>query len=138
MLAMYSESESVGAVNEIGSHEPARPSHGPGKRKCPPQDQPFMGTWLKISEFKDWLMKKLHCKKMKPYCELCVKRPTCSKTGIKRHEVSKCTRKRLRRRRQMINQVTTADATTTMVYGGEIVRIHCTAQSFFVFFSRHG
>ena len=89
MLVMYPESESDSDVNEIKSHEPVRPSHGPAKRKCPPRDQPFMDSWLTIPEFNGWLMKKLHCKKMKSYCKLCEKVLTCSKTGIKRHEVSK-------------------------------------------------
>ena len=40
------------------------------KRKCPPRDQPFMDNWLTIPEFKGWLVKKLHSKKMKPYCSL--------------------------------------------------------------------
>ena len=60
---MYSESESDSDANEIESHEPTRPSHGPAKRKCPPRDQPFMDNWLTIPESKGWLMKKLHCKK---------------------------------------------------------------------------
>ena len=55
---------------------------------------------------------------MKPYCKLCEKVLTCSKTGIKRHEVSKKHQEKLKTTttplRQMINQVTTADATTTM------------------------
>ena len=66
-------------------------------------------------------MKKLHCKKMKPYCKLCEKVLICSKTGIKRHEVSKKHQEKLKTTtttttplRQMVNQVTTADATTTM------------------------
>ena len=50
MLVMYPESESDSDVNEIESHEPVRPSHGPAKRKCPPRDQPFMDSWLTIPD----------------------------------------------------------------------------------------
>ena len=90
------------------------------KRKCPPRDQPFMDNWLTIPEFKGWLVKKLHSKKMKPYCSLCEKVLTCSKTGIKRHEISKRhqdkakTTKTTTTLRQVFNQMTTDDATTTI------------------------
>jgi hypothetical protein len=51
---------------------------------------------------------------------LCEKVLTCSKTGIKRHEVSKKHQEKVKTTttmsslRQMINQVTTADAKTAM------------------------
>ena len=63
MLVMYPKSESDSDVNEIESHEPVRPSHGPAKHKCPPRDQPFMDNWLKIPEFNGWLMENYTVKK---------------------------------------------------------------------------
>ena len=79
---LVSESES----DDEESHE--TPS-GSKKRKLPPRDQPFMDNWLGVPEFKGWLAKRLSGKKMKPYCNLCEKFLTCSKTGVKRHMVSK-------------------------------------------------
>ena len=58
-------------------------------RKHPPRDQPFMDNWLDVAEFKGWLIKSLSSRKMKPYCSLCEKILTCSKTGVKRHQTSK-------------------------------------------------
>ena len=61
----------------------------PKRRKHPPRDQPFMDNWLDVPEFKGLLTKRLSGRKMKPYCRLCEKFLTCSKTGVKRHKISK-------------------------------------------------
>ena len=90
------------------------------KRKCPPRDQPFIDTWLTIPEFKSWLMKKQHCKKMRPYCRICEIMVTCSKTGIKRHQMSKKHQEKVKTTTtssslcQMMSRVTMAEATTTI------------------------
>ena len=90
------------------------------KRKHTPRDQPFMDNWLEVPEFKGWLTKRLSGRKMKPYCNLCEKFLTCSKTGVKRHKLSKKHQENLNSKsrtssiRQMMNQATTADASTSM------------------------
>ena len=113
------ESDSYRDVSKVESLGPTRQVPDKAttsrKRKCPPRDQPIMDSWLTIPEFKGWLTKKLDCKKMKPYCKLCEKVLTCSKTGIKGHEVSRKHQEKPKSTIcQMINQATTADATTTM------------------------
>ena len=110
---LVSESES----DDEESHE--TPS-GSKKRKLPPRDQPFMDNWLGVPEFKGWLTKRLSGKKMKPYCNLCEKFLTCSKTGVKRHMVSKKHQEKSNAKSgassilKMMNQPTTADASTSM------------------------
>ena len=84
MLSSENESDSDRDVNEVENHNDWPTRQVPDKtttsrkRKCPSRDQPFMDNWLTIPEFKGLLTKKL-----------CEKVLTCSKTGMKRHEVSK-------------------------------------------------
>lgn len=102
--------------------EDARSSEKPTtskKRKCPPRDQHFMDHWLQVPEFKDWLAKRLSGKKMKPFCKLCEKLLTCSKTGINRHALSRKHQEKAKTAstcsiRQIMQQATTADTTTSM------------------------
>ena len=110
---LVSESES----DDEETHE--TPS-GSKKRKLPPRDRLFMDNWLGVPEFKGWLTKRLSGKKMKPYCNLCVKFLTCSKTGVKRHMISKKHQEKSNAKSgassilKMMNQPTTADASTSM------------------------
>ena len=51
---------------------------------------PFIENWLRLPQFKKWLVRRIgKDQKPKPYCELCQKLLTCSKTGITRHASSK-------------------------------------------------
>ena len=119
---VFSECESDDERDDdVESHANDKPTTSTSrKRKCPPRDQPFVDNWLEIPEFKDWLAKKkLSGKKIKLYCKLCEKIFSCSKTAIKRHEISKKHQEKVKTTTtssiaKMINQLTTADATTSM------------------------
>jgi hypothetical protein len=60
------------------------------KAKRQRKEQSFVETWLERSEFKKWLQaKRDHDGKRKPFCKICSKTITCSKTGLQRHLKSK-------------------------------------------------
>ena len=91
--------------------------HPHPKGSHPPRDQPFMDNWLDVPEFKGWLTKRLSGRKMKPYCSLCEKFLTCSKTGVKRHKKHQENSKAKSGASSigtMMTQRTTANATTSM------------------------
>jgi len=110
---LVSDSES----DDEESHETPSASK---RRKHPPRDQLFMDNWLDVPEFKGWLTKRLSGRKVKPYCSLCEKFLTCSKTGVKRHKISKKHQDKSNAKsgtssiRKMVNQPTIADAATSM------------------------
>jgi hypothetical protein len=54
------------------------------------REKSFVETWLERSEFKNWLQaKRDRHGKHKPFCKICSKTITCSKTGLQRHLKSK-------------------------------------------------
>ena len=62
----------------------------PKKRKRPKQTQSFVDSWLTEQQFSGWLTKRLGTdRKPQPFCKTCNRFVTCTKTGLKRHLVSK-------------------------------------------------
>ena len=62
----------------------------PKKRKRPKQTESFVDSWLTEQQFSGWLTKRLgNDRKPQPFCKTCNRFVTCSKTGLKRHLVSK-------------------------------------------------
>lgn len=107
---------------EIISNEPASSSSTSGEpaKKRKKKDQAFVDSWLTSSEFKGWLIKKVGANnKANPYCKLCGKVVTCSKTGLKRHMASNNHEKNSKATQSntianIFSKVTTRDETSAM------------------------
>jgi hypothetical protein len=93
----YSSSESESESETSENQESATTSTAtstscpsPKKRKRPKQAQSFVDSWLTEQQFSGWLTKQLGTeRKPQPFCNTCSRFITCSKTGLKRHLVSK-------------------------------------------------
>ncbi|XP_028408810.1 uncharacterized protein LOC114531390 [Dendronephthya gigantea] len=85
-----SESESECETSEYQETSPSTSCPNPKKRKRPKQTQSFVDRWLTEQQFSGWLTKRLGTdQKPQPFCKSCNKFVTCSKTGLKRHLISK-------------------------------------------------
>jgi hypothetical protein len=59
------------------------------KRKRSKQVQSFVDEWLNDKQLKEWISKRVGKEnKPQPYCKICQRFVTCSKTGLKRHSTS--------------------------------------------------
>lgn len=93
----YSSSESESESETSENQESATTSTvtstscpSPKKRKRPKQTQSFVDSWLTEQQFSGWLTKRLgNDRKPQPFCKTCNRFVTCTKTGLKRHLVSK-------------------------------------------------
>ena len=73
-------------LEEEGHGSSATSSNSRIKRKRPKHVQAFVDSWLSDKQFEGWLCKRIgRGNTCQPYCKVCDKFLTCSKTGLKRH-----------------------------------------------------